>query len=123
MIETITELDALRARVNGWKRQGLRVGFVPTMGNLHAGHYSLVMLARQYADRVVSSVFVNPTQFGPNEDYTRYPRTPEADTTGLEGAAGNFGREQHIDHTERYRRAVIGYVQGWWRRRCWRFCR
>ncbi|TMN24374.1 pantoate--beta-alanine ligase [Pseudoxanthomonas sp. X-1] len=86
MIETITELDALRARVAGWKRQGLRVGFVPTMGNLHAGHYSLVMLARQYADRVVSSVFVNPTQFGPNEDYTRYPRTPDADTTGLEGA-------------------------------------
>ena len=86
MIETITELDALRARVNAWKREGLRVGFVPTMGNLHAGHYSLVMLARQYADRVVSSVFVNPTQFGPNEDFTRYPRTPEADTTGLEGA-------------------------------------
>ncbi len=86
MIETVTELDALRARVNGWKRDGLRVGFVPTMGNLHAGHYSLVMLARQYADRVVSSVFVNPTQFGPNEDFTRYPRTPEADTTGLEGA-------------------------------------
>lgn len=56
------------------------------MGNLHAGHYSLVMLARQYADRVVSSVFVNPTQFGPNEDFTRYPRTPEADMSGLEGA-------------------------------------
>ena len=86
MIETITDLDALRARVNAWKREGLRVGFVPTMGNLHAGHYSLVMLARQFADRVVSSVFVNPTQFGPNEDFTRYPRTPEADTTGLEGA-------------------------------------
>ena len=86
MIETLTELDTLRARVNGWKREGLRVGFVPTMGNLHAGHYSLVMLARQYAERVVSSVFVNPTQFGPNEDFTRYPRTPEADTTGLEGA-------------------------------------
>ena len=86
MIETITELDALRARVNGWKRQGLRVGFVPTMGNLHAGHYSLVMLARQYADRVVSSVFVNPTQFGPNEDFTRYPRTPDADTSGLQSA-------------------------------------
>ena len=86
MIETITELEQLRARVNAWKREGLRVGFVPTMGNLHAGHYSLVMLARQYADRVVSSVFVNPTQFGPNDDFTRYPRTPEADTTGLEGA-------------------------------------
>ena len=71
MIETITELEALRARVREWKQQGLRVGFVPTMGNLHAGHYSLVMLARQSADRVVSSVFVNPTQFGPNAAFTR----------------------------------------------------
>ncbi|MEG2804329.1 pantoate--beta-alanine ligase [Stenotrophomonas sp.] len=83
MIETVTELSRLRAVVNGWKREGLRVALVPTMGNLHAGHYSLVTLARQYADRVVSSVFVNPTQFGPNEDFTRYPRTPEADTSGL----------------------------------------
>ncbi|MFN7182700.1 MAG: pantoate--beta-alanine ligase [Thermomonas haemolytica] len=86
MIETISRLDALRARVAGWKREGLRVGFVPTMGNLHAGHYSLVALARRHADRVVSSVFVNPTQFGPNEDFTRYPRTPEADTRGLQDA-------------------------------------
>ena len=86
MIETVTELSRLRAIVAGWKREGLRVGFVPTMGNLHAGHYSLVKLVRQHADRVVSSVFVNPTQFGPNEDFTRYPRTPEADTTGLEQA-------------------------------------
>ncbi|WP_449466434.1 pantoate--beta-alanine ligase [Stenotrophomonas humi] len=86
MIETVTELSRLRAIVAGWKREGLRVGFVPTMGNLHAGHYSLVKLVRQHADRVVSSVFVNPTQFGPNEDFTRYPRTPEADTSGLEKA-------------------------------------
>ncbi|WP_141453347.1 pantoate--beta-alanine ligase [Pseudoxanthomonas sp. z9] len=86
MLETITELHDLRARVRQWKREGLKVALVPTMGNLHAGHYSLVMLARQYADRVVSSVFVNPTQFGPNEDFTRYPRTPEADMSGLEGA-------------------------------------
>ena len=86
MIETVTELSRLRAVVNGWKREGMRVALVPTMGNLHAGHYSLVTLARQYADRVVSSVFVNPTQFGPNEDFTRYPRTPEADTSGLEQA-------------------------------------
>jgi len=86
MIDTVTELSRLRAVVNGWKREGLRVALVPTMGNLHAGHYSLVTLARQYANRVVSSVFVNPTQFGPNEDFTRYPRTPEADTTGLEQA-------------------------------------
>ena len=86
MIETITHLAALRERVRGWKRAGLRVGFVPTMGNLHAGHYSLVTLARRHADRVVSSVFVNPTQFGPNEDFTRYPRTPDADTAGRAAA-------------------------------------
>ena len=86
MIETITHLAALRERVRGWKRAGLRVGFVPTMGNLHAGHYSLVTLARRHADRVVSSVFVNPTQFGPNEDFTRYPRTTDADTAGLAAA-------------------------------------
>jgi len=86
MIETVTELARLRAIVTGWKREGLRVALVPTMGNLHAGHYSLVMLARQYADRVVSSVFVNPTQFGPNEDFARYPRTPEADLRGLQDA-------------------------------------
>lgn len=86
MIQTLTDLAALRSLVSGWKREGLRVALVPTMGNLHAGHYSLVMLARQYADRVVSSVFVNPTQFGPNEDFARYPRTPEADLHGLEDA-------------------------------------
>jgi len=86
MIETITELDALRERIRGWKREGLRIGFVPTMGNLHAGHYSLVELARRHADRIVSSVFVNPTQFGPSEDFTRYPRTPDADTSGLQAA-------------------------------------
>ncbi len=86
MIETVSELSRLRAIVAGWKREGLRVALVPTMGNLHAGHFSLVMLARQYADRVVSSVFVNPTQFGPNEDFARYPRTPEADMRGLEDA-------------------------------------
>ena len=86
MIQTLTRLEQLRATIAAWKREGLRVGFVPTMGNLHAGHYSLVTLARQHADRVVSSVFVNPTQFGPNEDFTRYPRTPEADTHGLAAA-------------------------------------
>jgi pantoate--beta-alanine ligase len=86
MIETIRELEALRARIRGWKHEGLRVGFVPTMGNLHAGHHSLVRLARERADRVVASVFVNPTQFGPNEDFGRYPRTPEQDAAGLDAA-------------------------------------
>jgi pantoate--beta-alanine ligase len=86
MIETVTELAALRETVGSWKRAGLRVGFVPTMGNLHAGHFSLVEIAKRHADRVVASVFVNPTQFGPNEDFARYPRTPELDAAGLEAA-------------------------------------
>ena len=86
MIAVIEQLAELRGQVAQWKHDGLRVGFVPTMGNLHAGHHSLVRLARGHCDRVVASVFVNPTQFGPNEDYARYPRTPEADTAGLDAA-------------------------------------
>ncbi|QSX77335.1 pantoate--beta-alanine ligase [Agrilutibacter solisilvae] len=83
MIDIVSELPTLRARVHQWKRDGLRVAFVPTMGNLHAGHHSLVRIARREADRVVASVFVNPTQFGPHEDFGRYPRTPDADAQGL----------------------------------------
>ena len=90
MIDTVTELAVLRARIVGWKRSGLRVALVPTMGNLHAGHQSLVRLARQGADRVVASVFVNPTQFGPGEDFERYPRTPDADAAALDAAGADL---------------------------------
>lgn len=76
----------LRERVAGLRGSGARVGFVPTMGNLHAGHYSLIEVARRHADVVVASVFVNPTQFGPNEDFARYPRTLESDAGGLAAA-------------------------------------
>ena len=86
MIQVVAELASLRETVSAWRRAGLRVGFVPTMGNLHAGHYSLVELARRHADRIVASIFVNPTQFGPGEDFNRYPRTPEADAAGLAAA-------------------------------------
>jgi pantoate--beta-alanine ligase len=65
--------------VRAWHKDGLQVAFVPTMGNLHAGHVSLIEAARQHGDRFVASIFVNPMQFGPNEDFAHYPRTPRED--------------------------------------------
>jgi|SRR5690242_12409374 pantoate--beta-alanine ligase len=82
-MQTVQDAPALRAAVRGWRSKGQTVGFVPTMGNLHAGHQSLVRLARARADRVVASVFVNPTQFGPGEDFERYPRTLVHDQAAL----------------------------------------
>lgn len=86
-METITQLAALRARLDAWRRAGEAVALVPTMGNLHRGHLSLVALAQQQARRTVVSVFVNPTQFGPHEDFDAYPRTPAPDA-GLLAATG-----------------------------------
>jgi pantoate--beta-alanine ligase len=83
ILHTLTEL---RAQVRAWRQAGARVALVPTMGNLHAGHIDLVARARQHAERVVVSVFVNPLQFGKNEDFGRYPRTPDADAAGLRKA-------------------------------------
>ena len=76
---TVERIDALRDVVRLWRNEGARIGFVPTMGSLHAGHMSLLSAARFRADRVISSVFVNPLQFGPGEDFERYPRTPDDD--------------------------------------------
>ena len=82
-MDTVSTADDLRRVVRDWHRRDNRVAFVPTMGNLHAGHLQLVRHARTIADRVVVSIFVNPTQFGPNEDYASYPRTPEEDAQAL----------------------------------------
>ncbi|MBV9692314.1 MAG: pantoate--beta-alanine ligase, partial [Alphaproteobacteria bacterium] len=84
--EIVPTVNALRARVAQWRQAGARVGLVPTMGALHAGHLSLVEEIRKRSDKVVVSIFVNPAQFAPHEDFDRYPRTLDADVARL--AAG-----------------------------------
>ena len=85
MLTTRTAAD-LQRQIATWRTAGDTIAFVPTMGALHEGHLSLVKLARAKAAKVVASVFVNPTQFGPNEDFNRYPRQPEKDAAMLEEA-------------------------------------
>lgn len=85
-MQTVHTVAELRAQVAAWRREGARIGLVPTMGNLHEGHLQLVARARILVDRVVASVFVNPLQFGPTEDFERYPRTLPADAAKLDGA-------------------------------------
>jgi len=80
-------IEQLRAQIQQWRAAGERIAFVPTMGNLHEGHLSLVEIARQKASRVVVSIYVNPLQFSPNEDFSNYPRTLKDDLKKLEALA------------------------------------
>ena len=80
---TCNSIEQLRRQISEWRKNGETIAFVPTMGNLHAGHLSLVELARQKARRVVVSIYVNPLQFSPDEDFDSYPRTLDEDINKL----------------------------------------
>jgi pantoate--beta-alanine ligase len=89
MMQTITRIADLRDVVTNWRLGRESIAFVPTMGNLHLGHASLMAAAHLHGRRVISSIFVNPLQFGPSEDFSAYPRTPDDD--------GNLLREYGVD--------------------------
>ena len=94
LAKTIYEV---RKQVKEWKRAGLSVGFVPTMGYLHEGHGSLITKARENNDKVVVSIFVNPMQFGPNEDLASYPRDIEKDMAYVKELGGDLTKDDMYD--------------------------
>jgi pantoate--beta-alanine ligase len=89
-IRTVRTVKDLKAETAKWRADGLRIALVPTMGSLHAGHLSLIAIAKKNADRVVASIFVNPTQFGPKEDFARYPRDEAGDLEKLAEAGADL---------------------------------
>jgi pantoate--beta-alanine ligase len=110
-MDTIVRSAELRRVVAQWRSASERVAFVPTMGNLHQGHGDLVRRASQLADRVVVSVFVNPMQFGPNEDFAAYPRTPEDDRRLLESIGADVLFTPEVDEMYPRGQAVSARVQ------------
>lgn len=103
-----TTVAAVRAQVKAWKKEGLSVGFVPTMGYLHEGHGSLITAARQNNDKVVVSIFVNPMQFGPTEDLASYPRDLDKDSAYCESLGVDL--IFHPQPEEMYHEGFSSYV-------------
>ena len=111
-MDTVTTNAAVRERVRRWRAGGARIAFVPTMGNLHSGHISLIDAARRGAARFVASIFVNPMQFGPNEDFAHYPRTASQDAEMLAAAGCDLmfmpdAQEIYPDGLERATRVEV----------------
>ncbi len=110
-MQTLHAIAPLRQRVRAWREEGKQIAFVPTMGHLHRGHMALVERGRQIADRLVVSIFVNPLQFGPSEDYARYPRTLERDALMLAEAGVDLlfapSVEEMYPHREAHTRVVV----------------
>ena len=111
-MDTVTTNAAVRERVRRWRAGGARIAFVPTMGNLHSGHISLIEAARRGAARFVASIFVNPMQFGPNEDFAHYPRTASQDAAMLAAAGCDLmfmpdAQEIYPDGLERATRVEV----------------
>jgi len=107
-MKTVHTIAELRAHVAAWREAGERIALTPTMGNLHRGHLRLVEAGRAQAQRVVTSVFVNPLQFGMNEDFDRYPRTLDADAAQLEQAGCDLLFAPSV--TEMYPRGREGFT-------------
>lgn len=94
-MQTFAEISAVREQVKTYKREGRKIAFVPTMGNLHDGHLTLVRKAREYADVVVVSIFVNPMQFERADDLSNYPRTLDEDLSKLSAEGVELVFTQH----------------------------
>jgi len=101
-MENFTSIQGIRDKVSSFKREGKTIGFVPTMGALHEGHLSLIRLAKKHADEVVVSIYVNPEQFGPDEDFEEYPRQLEDDLEKCreEGVSAVFSPSDKIMYEE-----------------------
>lgn len=107
-MEIVSSVSEVRDRVKAWKREGLSVGLVPTMGYLHEGHGSLITAAREQNDKVVVSIFVNPMQFGPAEDLASYPRDLDKDSAFCEALGADL--IFHPEPEEMYHEGFSSYV-------------